>query len=148
MNLASQTITYFKFQVKDREAAVKHQLMAYGDEADGTLNLQEVPENLRRPQENEEQEIQRFWDNEVIKCNFVKERRVTLQERWSEQVKAIAAARAIEEAKKELGKEVEEAQEEKEEIEYKELLLTMKAKLNLISQEQLEAEQAQAKKRR
>lgn len=54
--------------------------MAYGDEADGTLNLQEVPENLRRPQENEEKEIMRFWDNEVIKCNYVKERRVTMRE--------------------------------------------------------------------
>ena len=63
---------------------MKHQLMAYGDETDGSLNLQEVPENLRRPQENEEKEIKRFWDNEVIKCNYVKERRVKLQEQWQE----------------------------------------------------------------
>jgi len=118
MNLASQTITYFKFQVKEVNASLKHQLMAYGDEADGTLNLQEVPENLRRPQENEEQEIQKFWDNEVIKCNYVKERRVTLQEQWQETVKAIASAKALEEAKKELGDEVEHVQEEKEETDY------------------------------
>ena len=79
MNLASQTITYFKFQNKSRDEAIKSQLMAFGDEAEGTLNLQEVSENLRRPQENEEAEIRKFWDNEVIKCNYVKERRVTLQ---------------------------------------------------------------------
>ena len=79
MNLASQTITYFKFQTKSRDEAIKSQLMAFGDEAEGTLNLQEVSENLRRPQENEEAEIRKFWDNEVIKCNYVKERRVTLQ---------------------------------------------------------------------
>ena len=38
MNLASQTITYFKFQPK-YEGHGRNQLMAYGDEADGTLNL-------------------------------------------------------------------------------------------------------------
>ena len=49
MNLASQTITYFKFQQRDKSAQNRAQLMAYGDEADGTLNLQEVPVNLRTP---------------------------------------------------------------------------------------------------
>ena len=39
MNLASQTITYFKFQQAIKGAPSKTQLMAYGDEADGTLNL-------------------------------------------------------------------------------------------------------------
>ena len=39
MNLASQTITYFKFQQAIPNAPSKTQLMAYGDEADGTLNL-------------------------------------------------------------------------------------------------------------
>ena len=48
MNLASQTITYFKFQPK-YESSSRSQLMAYGDEADGTLNLQEVSVNLRQP---------------------------------------------------------------------------------------------------
>ena len=94
-----------------------------------------MPENLRRPQENEEQEIKRFWDNEVIKCNYVKERRVRLQEQWQEQVKAIAVAKAVEEAKKEQGEEIAQIQEEKDEADYEALLLTMKAKLNLISQE-------------
>lgn len=79
MNLASQAITYFKFQ-HSPETGNRTQLMAYGDEADGTLNLQEVAANLRQPQENEEREIKNFWDNEVVKCNYVKERRVTLRE--------------------------------------------------------------------
>jgi len=39
MNLASQSITYFKFQPKYEGVKNKTQLMAYGDEADGTLNL-------------------------------------------------------------------------------------------------------------
>ncbi len=82
MNLASQTITYFKFQPRYEGQKKGNQLMAYGDEADGTLNLQEVAANLRTPQENEESEIQNFWDNEVVKCNYVKERRVTMREQW------------------------------------------------------------------
>ena len=71
-----------------------------------------------------------------------------LQERWQETVKQAAIARAVEEAKKEQGDEQEEIAEAKEEAEYQELLLTMKAKLNLITQEQLEAMQAQKKQRR
>ena len=122
--------------------------MAYGDEQDGTLNLQEVASNLRQPQENEEREIKNFWDNEVVKCNYVKERRVTLREQWQESQKQIEIKKAIEEAKREQGEEVEIEREEKEEAAYQELLLTMKAKLNLITPEELEQKQAEKKKRR
>ena len=62
-------------------------------------------------------------------------------------MKTIAAAKAKEEAKKELGEEVEQIQEEKEENEYQEMLLTMKARLGLITQEKLEEIQAQRRKR-
>jgi len=113
--------------------------MAYGDEADGTLNLQEVAVNLRQPQENEEEEIRNFWENEVVKCNYVKERRVTMREQWSEKVKQEEIKKAIEEAKREEGPDVEREKEDKEELAYEALLLTMKTKLNLITQEQLEA---------
>ena len=117
MNLASQTITYFKFQPKYEDKG-RNQLMAYGDEADGTLNLQEVAANLRQPQENEEEEIKNFWDNEVIKCSYVKERRVTMREQWGEKVKAEEFRKAVEEAKREQGEEVELEKEEKEEAAY------------------------------
>ena len=43
---------------------------------------------------------------------------------------------------------MEDEREEKEEAAYQELLLTMMAKLNLISQEDLEKAQADKKKRR
>ena len=112
------------------------------------MNLQEVAANLRQPQENEEREIKNFWDNEVVKCNYVKERRVTLREQWQESQKQIEIKKAIEEAKREQGEEVEIEREEKEEAAYQELLLTMKAKLNLITPEELEQKQAEKKKRR
>ena len=136
------TITYFKIQQKDKKSASKSYQMAYGDENEGSLNLLEVPVNLRNPVENEEEEIRNFWDNEVVKCNFVKERRVTMREQWHEQVKAAEIKRAIEEAKREQGEEVELEREEKEEAAYQELLLTMKTKLGLLTPEQLEALQA------
>lgn len=92
--------------------------MAYGDEADGTLNLQEVAVNLRNPQEREEKEIKKFWDNEVVKCNYVKERRTTMREQWLEKVKQEEIRKAVEEAKREQGPEVELERIEKEEIAY------------------------------
>lgn len=35
--------------------------MAYGDEADGTLFLYEVPPNLKNATENELDNIEKFW---------------------------------------------------------------------------------------
>jgi hypothetical protein len=45
--------------------------MAYGDKDNGTLFLYEVPSNLKSIQENEEENIQKFWDREIEKCLFV-----------------------------------------------------------------------------
>jgi len=60
-----------------------------------------VAVNLRNPQEREKQEIQNFWDNEVVKCNYVKERRTTMREQWLEKVKQEEIRKAVEEAKRE-----------------------------------------------
>lgn len=49
--------------------------MAFGDEKEGTFFLWEVPQNLKQPQENEEENIQNFWDREVKKCLFVIDQR-------------------------------------------------------------------------
>ena len=70
-----------------------------------------------------------------------------MREQWQEQQKQIEIKKALEEAKRELGEEAELEKEEKEEAAYQELLLTMKTKLNLITQEELEAMQAQKRKR-
>jgi hypothetical protein len=56
--------------------------MAYGDESDGTLFLYEVPSNLKNPQEREEQVIEEFWQREINKCNYVKDRRVVRKEEY------------------------------------------------------------------
>jgi hypothetical protein len=54
--------------------------MAYGDESDGTLFLYEVPTNLKTPYEKEVNIIDEFWQREINKCNYVKERRVIRKE--------------------------------------------------------------------
>lgn len=56
--------------------------MAYGDEQDGTLFLYEVPSNLRISPEKEVETIEEFWDREIKKCNYVKERRVVRKEEY------------------------------------------------------------------
>ncbi len=56
--------------------------MAYGDEQDGTLFLYEVPLNLKSPQGNEAENIEIFWNREIEKCNYVKERRVVRKEEF------------------------------------------------------------------
>lgn len=114
------------------------QFMAYGDETEGTLFLYEVPGNLSKPFENEESHIANFWDKEILKCRYVKERRITMREEWNEQQKAEDIKRAMEEAKKESAEDAELEKELAEEADYEDLLMTQMAKLGLISTEELE----------
>jgi hypothetical protein len=58
--------------------------MAFGDEKDGTLFLWEVPHNLKIMQQNEEENIQIFWDREIDKCKFVIDQREQKKEEWNE----------------------------------------------------------------
>lgn len=112
--------------------------MAYGDETEGTLFLYEVPGNLSKPFENEETHIANFWRKEIEKCDYVKSRRVTMREEWNEIQKQEDIKRAMEEAKKEQAEDAETEKELAEEEAYEELLNLQKAKLGLISSEELE----------
>lgn len=70
--------------------------MAFGDEKDGTLFLWEVPSNLKTPLPNEQENIEKFWEREVDKCNFVIEQRENKKEEYTiakaEKEKQIALA--------------------------------------------------------
>lgn len=126
--------------------------MGYGDESEGTLYLLEVSANLRQPQvagnKDEKTIIKKFWDNEVVKCDFVAKRRVQLREEWMEMERKDAIEKAKKEAKEEQAAEEMDQQEEEEEKKYQDMLLTQKAHLGLISQEELEREQEARKKKR
>lgn len=121
--------------------------MAYGDETEGTLFLYEVPLNLSKPFENEENHIANFWDKEILKCRYVKERRVTMREEFNEKQKEEDIKRAMDEAKKEQADDAELEKELREEAAYGDLLVSQMAKLGLISTEELEKLTAQKKKR-
>ena len=122
--------------------------MAYGDETEGTLFLYEVPSNLSKPFDNEQETIANFWEKEILKSRYVKERRVTMREEWNEMQKQADIKRAMEEAKKEQAEDAEVEKELAEEEAYDELLNMQKAKLGLITSEELEKLNAQKKKKR
>ena len=123
------------------------QFMAYGDDTEGNFHLQEVTHNLRQAPSNEEEVIRDFWQREVVKCNWVKERRVTLMEAWMESEKRDAIERAKKEgAAEEQAEELARAQDEEAERKYQDLLVLTKAKLGFISQEELEKIQEERKK--
>ena len=122
--------------------------MAYGDETEGTLFLYEVPGNLSKPFDNEESHIANFWEKEILKSRYVKERRVTMREDWNEIQKTADIKRAMDEARKEQAEDAETEKEMAEEEAYEELLNLQKAKLGLITSEELEKLNAQKKKKR
>jgi hypothetical protein len=47
--------------------------MAYGDKENGTLFLYEVPPNIKNIQPDEEENVEKFWEQEIKKCLFVVE---------------------------------------------------------------------------
>jgi len=147
--LASSPITYFRFQhVKDQKKRKMKQFMAYGDQTEGTLYLYDVPGNLSNMQDDELNAIQEFWDTEIRKCDYVRDRRIQMKEDWQ----AEETRKAIEAAKREAEKDkLEDADQEKELAEedaYQDKLIQMKFTLGLINEEELDAIQQERKKKK
>lgn len=88
--------------------------MAYGDEQNGSLYLREVSSNLRNPGENEKENIGAFWDREIEKCKYVKERREKMRNDFENKQKLEEMKKAKEDQAKE---NQEAARQEKEEAE-------------------------------
>jgi hypothetical protein len=136
LNFATSAITYFKFQYFKHED--RKQYMAYGDEADGTLFLYEVPPNLKNPQDKEFDAIEEFWQREISKCRDVVERREVQLIEWQEEQKQADIAKAKEEQQKENQDEMEAQREQDQEIAYQELLMKYKVEFGLASEEEFE----------
>jgi hypothetical protein len=109
--------------------------MAYGDQTEGTLYLYEVPQNLLVPQEHEVETIDAFWNREIEKCDYVKARRVTMKEDWTETETKKTLAAAAAEAEKDKLEDAEVAVELAEEESYQEMLLQMKVKLGMLNED-------------
>lgn len=107
-----------------------------------------MPANLAHAQDDEENAIADFWDTEMRKCDFVRERRVQMKEDFQ----AEELRKQIEQAKKDAEKDkLEDADQEKELAEedaYQDQLLVMKHKLGLINDEQLQSMQEERKKKK
>lgn len=145
LNFATSVITYMRFQ--HYKHADGKQYMAYGDEKDGTLFLWEVPVNLKIPQDNELENIEKFWDREVKKCLFVVEQREQKKEDYAMARAEEEKRRALAEAAKEISADAKMQKELEEEESYQDLLLKFKEKFNLISEDELAAINAKKKKK-
>ena len=132
LNFATSAITYFKFQYFKHED--RKQYMAYGDEADGTLFLYEVPANLKNPQDKEFDAIEEFWEREINKCNDVFERRELQLIEWQEEQKLEDIRKARDEAQKENQDDAELQRELDQEQNYQELLMKYKFEFGLLNE--------------
>ena len=92
--------------------------MAYGDEADGTLFLYEVPSNLKNPQDKEFDTIEEFWQREISKCKDVIERREKQLEEWQELQKQEDIRKAKEEQQKDAQEDAELQREHDQELQF------------------------------
>lgn len=144
-NFATSPFMYCKFQY------FKHhdnkQYMAFGDKENGTLFLYEVPVNLRAVQENEKENIQKFWDREIEKCQFVLEQRERKKEEYTMAKVEDEKRKALAEAAKEVTEDQLMQKELELEDQYQDLLLKYKAEFKLITDEELAALQAKKKKK-
>lgn len=121
--------------------------MSYGDKDSGTLFLYEVPPNLRNCQPGEKEAIEKFWDKEIEKCNFI----ISQREQKKEEYQAIKAEqekqKALAEAQKDISKDVLEERELAEEEAYQDLLLQYKVQFELMSEEEMNEIKARKKKK-
>lgn len=133
-NIASP-IMFIKFQ--EMRQADNAQFMAFGDQTEGTFFLYRVPKNLKTAAPGELQLIDEFWEREINKCLYQKERRETRVEERDEEEKR----KAIEEQRKadEIVKDDAETlriQEEEEEAEYQALLMQTRFDLGEITEQE------------
>jgi len=145
LSFATSVITYMKFQ--DRIHDDGRQYMAFGDEKDGTLFLWDVPRHLRQKQDNEEDNIENFWNREVEKCLFVIKQREEKREEWSNAKAEADKQKALEELAKEITQEMKDEKETEQEEAYQNYLLMVRNKLKMITDDEYQAIMAEKKKK-
>lgn len=109
--------------------------MAYGDQTEGTLYLYEVPANLANMQDDELNTIKEFWDTEIRKCDYVRDRRVQMKEDYETEQQRLSKEAAKAEEEKAKNEDADNEKEAAEEDVYQDNLLIMKHKLGLINDE-------------
>ena len=112
--------------------------MSYGEFETGNLNLCEVPLNLSKEQDKEQENIGAFWERELEKCQYVKKRKLQIQKQIDEKVKQEAIRKAEEEKHKDKNEEQEREEMELENEKYIDMLYMTKAKLGMMSQDEVD----------
>jgi len=141
MSLASvsSVITYITFQeYKQQDGS---QYLAFGEENDGTIFLYNVPPNLKNPQGDEKKNVRQFWDKfwqrEIEKCFFQKERReIRLEEKEAQEEKEAEEEMMREQERQNNDEEAEMQKELEEEDEYQLMKLQCQLEFGAITQEQ------------
>lgn len=149
MSLASvsNVITYITFQqYKHNDGS---QYLAFGEENDGTIFLYNVPPNLKDPQGDEANIMSQFWQREIDKCNYQKERKeIRIEEKEQEDER-----RALEELQREqeaqnMDEDAELTKELEEEEKYQQMKLKSQIEFGIITQEEYDRIMEEKKKNR
>mmetsp|Transcript_38086 Transcript_38086/g.64023 ORF Transcript_38086/g.64023 Transcript_38086/m.64023 type:complete len:812 (-) Transcript_38086:308-2743(-) len=111
------------------------QLLAVGD-GQGVVHIMEMPRNLRRAVPNEKETMAKFFDREVQRCDYAKQRQVVQADEKKLKEAAAIAAKVEEAAKDAKGKRPEEDKwDAKAEQEYHDLERAFKIQLGIISED-------------
>lgn len=149
MSLAniSSPITFISFQECKQEDG--SQVLAFGERNDGIIFIYRVPPNLKKQQGDEKKVIEEFWDREINKCLYQKDRKdIRITEREEEEKR-----KAIEEAKMadmivKIDDNAKEEEEMAEEAIYQALLMDVKKDFELITEQEYNDWKEEQKKNR
>ena len=134
----SSVITYITFQ--HYKQTDDSQYLAFGEENDGTVFLYNVPPNLKTPQGDEAENVRQFWDKfwqrEIEKCYYQKERKeIRLEEKEAEEEKAALEEMMREQEAQNIDEGAENQKELEEEDKYQMMKLKYEVEFGIITQE-------------
>lgn len=141
----SSVITHITFQNREHEDG--SQYLAFGEENDGTMFLYNVPPNLKNPQGDEANAMRQFWEREIEKCYYQKERKeIRLEEKEEAEEKAALEEMMKEQEAQNMDEDAELQKELEEEEKYQVMKLKYQLEFGLITQEEYDKIQEEKKK--
>lgn len=141
----SSVITYITFQqYKHRDGS---QYLAFGEENDGTIFLYGVPPNLKNPVGDEEGAMRQFWQREIEKCFYQKQRKeIRIEEKEEEEERKAKEEMLREQENQNMDEDAAHQKELEEEEKYQAMKLKCQVEFGIISQEEYDKIQEEKKK--
>jgi WD40 repeat protein len=139
-------ITFQQYKQKDDS-----QYLAFGEENDGTIFLYNVPPNLKNPQGDEADNVRKFWDKfwqvEIDKCFYQKERKeIRIEEKEAEDDRKALEEMMREQEQQNIDEDAEMQKELEEEDKYQQMKLKYEVEFGIITQEQYDKIMEEKKK--